>query len=715
MKIVPKLLILICLFTSINLELDAQDIKDLPKKEKFNTGKNYMDKKYPVKTRFKGNPLSRTPVIESSEREQQLSEEIKKIKNPDNMMQEGNRIVELQKEIESTNGSTTTQRGSESFVKIVPPDPSTDNVIYTHIFDYDYMVASASQVEQRGANSGRVWVATAKGGLDTGSFASADTIVLYYSDDGCVSFNLYVKIAFSPANKIQFDDLDMEIVEPNSGDKYIYMVFGYYTQGYFGQRRIGYTIVTTPTLAVFGSGLNFPGQSSDDIFFNARICSDNARFASIPYVNIICMQDSIVGNDHYIMGKYCRILSPYSLNPAITYLSHSIFQADPGSFIDYSVSTDIANFNNVNDSILFVLSAYAGYNSQLYLYKAYNNTTVYPAGAGILQPTGDNIEYARIACSGGVDQKRMMITYSDDYLNSGDWDQWIFTTEDANNWTANPIEYTTFHDSRHGDVIARRNANGSFSIAFDNYLNHLKNIVICRFNGSFNLDSYLHCANFGYANSLIGPKPAFRYVDGDSCVNFWTYFYTQSATAGCSAINMYLKLVVEGFYDEVNQNSHIIDAFNVVLADATPPYNCIDTALVYMDDELLMNELLFKNAPDGSYYLVIKHRNAVETWSAAPVAISHAFEASYDFTTASSQAYGDNMVDKSGVWCLYTGEFNDDGVVDLADIIQVFNDASNFVFGTLLVTDINGDGYVDISDILLTYNNSSNFVAKITP
>ena len=44
----------------------------------------------------------------------------------------------------------------------------------------------------------------------------------------------------------------------------------------------------------------------------------------------------------------------------------------------------------------------------------------------------------------------------------------------------------------------------------------------------------------------------------------------------------------------------------------------------------------------GYYYLVIKHRNSIETWSSTPVSLLPDV-ISYDFSTTSSQAYGDNM------------------------------------------------------------------------
>lgn len=52
-------------------------------------------------------------------------------------------------------------------------------------------------------------------------------------------------------------------------------------------------------------------------------------------------------------------------------------------------------------------------------------------------------------------------------------------------------------------------------------------------------------------------------------------------------------------------------------------------------------------------------------------------------------------------------------VVDVSDLVPIYNDAANFEGGDYLLTDLNWDGIVDVSDILLVYNNLSNFIAEV--
>ncbi len=72
-------------------------------------------------------------------------------------------------------------------------------------------------------------------------------------------------------------------------------------------------------------------------------------------------------------------------------------------------------------------------------------------------------------------------------------------------------------------------------------------------------------------------------------------------------------------------------------------------------------------------------------------------------------------VDASPVrYAFYSGDVNQDGTVDLNDIVQTYNAAGIFA-GGYVVTDINGDNIVDLNDILIAYNNSAGFVSRITP
>ncbi|MBK9228597.1 MAG: hypothetical protein IPL67_16480 [Ignavibacteria bacterium] len=169
-----------------------------------------------------------------------------------------------------------------------------------------------------------------------------------------------------------------------------------------------------------------------------------------------------------------------------------------------------------------------------------------------------------------------------------------------------------------------------------------------------------------------------------------------------------------GFYNTTTQRLTLRDTVRIQLRNSTSPYAIVDTAKAILDSATLTASVLFLNAPNGSYYVVIKHRNSIETWSKTPQVYNTEASLLYNFTTAQAQAFGDNLKLKGTKWVIYGGDVNQDGAVDATDVQTIDNDAANFESG-YVPTDLNGDGFVDGSDFTIGDNNASNFVGKITP
>ncbi len=687
-------------------------------KPKQLSSKKLQTGKQPVTVKYENNNFSQTPVINYSQQELDIMQQMDQMKQSGNSANDGDKILELQKKLETLNGATVTREEPNQIGTLIPASnfnsQETDNITTSTVINYanNYIFGVAAQVEQRGPTAGKIWLAVALANGDTGVLARPDTIAIYYSTTNGATYNLYAKIAFSGHNRNDIDNIDMEIIENTSGTKYLYIVFGYITNAGYGQRLIGYDIVSAPTLGFSGSTLSFPGFSSGNQYLRARITSDNARFPSNPYVTIVVTEDSLAGSNHYFLSKICRVLSPFTLSPSFTYLSQSMYA--PISGYDLNVTTDVANYHNGSDSLIYVLSSYPGFKQYIYLYKAYSISTIYPAYRGSISPSNDDIEYARVATNGGTNQKKIMISYSDNYLNTGDFDEWVASAPDASNWSVMNLDYTSNNRSRYGDVIGRRNADGSFVVTFKNIFGNLENVSSYGFS-NFSLSHHIHALNTGYANSIANPKPLFKYVSGDSCLNIWSYYYKMFSARGCSASNLYLTIALEGYYDSTTDNHSQDQGTYVMLANASPPYNIVDTGYAVLDYQLLTNVFTFPRALTGNYYVVIKHYNTLETWSASTVYVNPNTYSFYDFTSSSSQAYGDNMVLKGSRWCVYSGDVNQDGTIDVTDILTIYNDALNFVLGQYLITDLNGDNFVDFTDILIAYNNSINFVNVIKP
>jgi hypothetical protein len=157
-----------------------------------------------------------------------------------------------------------------------------------------------------------------------------------------------------------------------------------------------------------------------------------------------------------------------------------------------------------------------------------------------------------------------------------------------------------------------------------------------------------------------------------------------------------------------------VDTLSVWLMQATPPLSPVYKATGQTIDQDGMLTVSVPGTFADSYYLAIKHRTAIETWSTSPVSFAVNL-VDYDFTFDGAQAYGNNMVQTpNGVFALYGGDINQDGAVDALDLISVDNDASAFTTG-YLPTDINGDGSVDALDMILADNNSAAFISASHP
>jgi hypothetical protein len=115
----------------------------------------------------------------------------------------------------------------------------------------------------------------------------------------------------------------------------------------------------------------------------------------------------------------------------------------------------------------------------------------------------------------------------------------------------------------------------------------------------------------------------------------------------------------------------------------------------------------------GSFYVTIRHRNSVETTTAVPLTFTGpALDYSFNLP---AKAYGNNLFQTIDGGCvIYSGDINQDGIVDLTDMITVDNDASNFTSG-YLTSDTNGDGVVNSGDMTLIGMNAGNFIETMHP
>ena len=173
-----------------------------------------------------------------------------------------------------------------------------------------------------------------------------------------------------------------------------------------------------------------------------------------------------------------------------------------------------------------------------------------------------------------------------------------------------------------------------------------------------------------------------------------------------------LTTLIEGLYDS-GTNTMISDTVNIYLRNNVSPFAVVDFAKGNLSSSGTAT-FTFTNAISGSsYYLQLAHRTALETWSKT-AQIFGASGLTYNFTTDSAKAYGNNLRIDGSRWTLYNGDADQNGVIELSDVLLIYNDASVFAAG-YINTDMNGDNLADLEDILIAYNNSTDFVSVSHP
>lgn len=311
-----------------------------------------------------------------------------------------------------------------------------------------------------------------------------------------------------------------------------------------------------------------------------------------------------------------------------------------------------------------------------------------------------------VSPSGGITQQQVAneepLTYTIRFQNTGTFAAFTVIVMDtlSQNLNASSIEVL----SASHDYTFSVSGNGSLRWKFDN-------IMLPDVNTNEPL-------SHGFIKYRVKPKS--NLIIGDEIENTAYIFFDYNEPV----ITNTTVTQVEASKDiQINWRSEgmfpISDATVIQLRRSAAPFDIIKTAAGISTHQFIIPPIYtltanVSNLLSGSYYFVIKHRNSIETWSANPVTISPSGTTYYDFTTNQSKAYGNNMKLTGSVWSVYSGDVNQNGSIDLSDVIQIYNDASGFTAG-YKVTDLDGNNIVDLSDLLIAYNNSVNFVSVKRP
>ena len=148
----------------------------------------------------------------------------------------------------------------------------------------------------------------------------------------------------------------------------------------------------------------------------------------------------------------------------------------------------------------------------------------------------------------------------------------------------------------------------------------------------------------------------------------------------------------------------------VELHSKTAPYGIVYTAngIISSSGTGVFDFPLAAN--NQSYYIAVVNPNTLRTWSAVDILFGTV--TNYDFSNAITKAYGSNMKNLGdGNFALFSGDVNQDGLINIADYNEIKNATRLFVTG-YLTDDLNGDSLIESVDFSLVENNIGKSIAK---
>ncbi len=163
------------------------------------------------------------------------------------------------------------------------------------------------------------------------------------------------------------------------------------------------------------------------------------------------------------------------------------------------------------------------------------------------------------------------------------------------------------------------------------------------FNDVFYSDQYVYdttitLGGFNYSTKYFWKVIAFD-ANNSATSQTWNFKIQELPT-----LKLKLTAVVEGMYYSLFNQLSRRDTVTVELRQTVSPYTLVASGKGVIDSLNFNTFLQYPFAPAGTYYIVFKHLNSISTWSkSGGEAFNYTDTIDYNFTTSSSQAYGNNL------------------------------------------------------------------------
>ncbi len=215
-------------------------------------------------------------------------------------------------------------------------------------------------------------------------------------------------------------------------------------------------------------------------------------------------------------------------------------------------------------------------------------------------------------------------------------------------------------------------------------------------------------------NDLVGG-------DGGS-LQTWSLELITDCTANLGLSQTFIQGYMNGsVMQPVLQNSMVpgatgsqCDTITVALHAPTSPYAEVFSKKTILSTTGTATAVFPPSTVGNNYYIVIKGRNFVETWSATAQAFS--FSPTYNFGSV-GQAYGSNLGLSGSIPVIYSGNFStnpSNNFVGLEEYIDWESDFNNLIDG-YIPTDLDGGGFAGLGDYVIWEANFNNLVEVIKP